>query len=155
MTQDDRGADWSISNATSADLPAVVELERLTFDHPWTLRDFEIELRLPRSHLKLLRRRVGGPLGGFISYWIIEDEIQLMKVATDPRAQRRGIARTLIEEMIAEGRRRGAHRVTLEVRPSNRAARSLYRDLGFVEVGRRPRYYRDGEDALLLDLELD
>ena len=85
---------------------------------------------------------------------MIGTEIQLMKVATDPRYRRRGFARALIEEMIVDGRKQGARRVTLEVRPSNHAARRLYHTLGFVEVGRRPRYYRDGEDALLLDLDL-
>ena len=54
-------------------------------------------------------------------------------------------------------RGRGAHRVFLEVRPSNGPAIALYHDEGFNEIGRRPRYYpaRDGrEDALVMALEL-
>jgi ribosomal-protein-alanine N-acetyltransferase len=46
--------------------------------------------------------------------------------------------------------------VTLEVRASNHPALALYRSLGFVETGRRPRYYVDPvEDAVLLSLELE
>ena len=154
MTSDDPAARYSIEDATADDLAAVVDLEQMTFDQPWSRRDFEIELRLERSRLKLLRFCAGKAPIGFISYWIVEEEIQLMKVATDPRHRRLGLARTLIEAMIADGRQQGASRVTLEVRPSNRAARQLYHTLGFAEVGRRPGYYRDGEDALLLDLDL-
>jgi ribosomal-protein-alanine N-acetyltransferase len=56
--------------------------------------------------------------------------------------------------MEAVGRRVGVRSVFLEVRPSNREALGLYRSRGFQVVGRRPEYYDDGEDALLMTLEL-
>jgi ribosomal-protein-alanine N-acetyltransferase len=53
-----------------------------------------------------------------------------------------------------EAERAGARGLVLEVRPSNRRAIRLYRYLGYDVVGRRPRYYADGEDALVMTLEL-
>ena len=54
-----------------------------------------------------------------------------------------------------DGRAAGMERAVLEVRRYNQPAIALYRTLGFREKGLRHRYYADGEDALLMELELD
>jgi ribosomal protein S18 acetylase RimI-like enzyme len=82
--------------------------------------------------------------------WHIGDELELLDIATDARERRRGLGRALLWALEGEARARGASAIYLEVRPSNGAARSLYVAHGFDEVGRRPRYYPDGEDALLM-----
>ena len=78
------------------------------------------------------------------------DEGHLVDLAVAPSARRRGIGRRLLGSLAEELRTRGARAITLEVRASNLGALALYRGAGFVVEGRRPRYYPDGEDALLL-----
>lgn len=92
---------------------------------------------------------------GFINVWRVADEVEVLFVATAPRFQRRGHARIAMQETLRWAAGDGARSAVLEVRPSNVAARALYASLGFVEVGRRDRYYDDGEDALLLRATLD
>ena len=76
-------------------------------------------------------------------------------VATHPDYRRRGVARRLLVQALADARQRGARLAMLEVRRSNLAAQKLYESFGFTVVGVRPRYYVDNmEDALLMDLEL-
>ena len=71
-----------------------------------------------------------------------------------PDRRRRGIARRLLAEGLAQARELGAALAWLEVRTSNLAAQALYESFGFREVGRRPGYYEDTrEDAILLTLE--
>lgn len=150
--------DTIIANATPADLLHIAEIERLCFSHPWSAADFEAELHRDWSRLKVLRLgqtpHEVRPVAAFILYWLVHDQIQLLKVATHPHYLRRGFARRLIAEMLAEGRQRNALNVTLEVRRSNEEARRLYHSLGFAHIGVRRAYYRDGEDALLLELKL-
>jgi ribosomal-protein-alanine N-acetyltransferase len=69
--------------------------------------------------------------------------------------QRRGTGRKLLEAMAEELRGAGVREALLEVRVSNQAAFDFYRSLGWVETGRRPRYYADPEeDAVLMSLSL-
>jgi ribosomal protein S18 acetylase RimI-like enzyme len=60
------------------------------------------------------------------------------------------VARALLDAVLCEETARGAGSALLEVRVSNLVARAFYASTGFVAVGRRPRYYANGEDALLM-----
>jgi ribosomal-protein-alanine N-acetyltransferase len=72
-----------------------------------------------------------------------------------PSARRRGIARALLERIMAEVMEAGVRALYLEVRESNSAARALYRTLGFEQVGQRRGYYQHpSEDALVLRRDL-
>ena len=77
-----------------------------------------------------------------------------MRRRIPPARRRAGLARRLLAEGLAEARRRGARRMTLEVAADNVGAQALYREFGFLEAGRRRNYYRKadggGLDALLL-----
>ena len=65
--------------------------------------------------------------------------------------RRKGVGGALVGALIQEAQRQEAEFISLEVRPSNRAAVALYTKLGFAEEGRRKNYYTDPtEDALLL-----
>ncbi len=100
------------------------------------------------------------PLGadavaGFAVASLMPPEAELESIAVAAARQRRGLARRLIAALGEELARAGVAEVLLEVRASNQPALGLYRALGFVEAGRRPRYYREPvEDALLLRLRL-
>jgi ribosomal-protein-alanine N-acetyltransferase len=80
---------------------------------------------------------------------LLVDEAHVVDVAVATPHRRRGIGAALVSRLDADLRARGATATTLEVRPSNTAALALYARLGFVAEGRRPRYYPDGEDAVL------
>jgi ribosomal-protein-alanine N-acetyltransferase len=83
------------------------------------------------------------------------DAYHVHVLAVAGEARRRGLGTALLAAALAEARAAGLTRVHLQLRASNLAALALYRRLGFAAVGRRPRYYGGGEDALLLSLELD
>jgi ribosomal-protein-alanine N-acetyltransferase len=69
--------------------------------------------------------------------------------------RRRGIGQALLQRVLEQARNRNSARVTLEVRISNTVAQSLYQSVGFVAKGLRKGYYSDdGEDALMMTLEL-
>lgn len=93
----------------------------------------------------------GGALVGFAGGMVVDGELQILKVATDPSFRRRGIARELLLRVAEDARNLGASRCTLEVRASNEGAQRLYLALGLEPLGTRPRYYRDREDALIME----
>ena len=92
---------------------------------------------------------------GFAVAIVLAPESELETIAVAAAGQRRGVGRRLFAALAAELSEAGATSVHLEVRISNRPALAFYAALGFVETGRRPRYYTAPvEDALLLQLQL-
>lgn len=95
---------------------------------------------------------------GFILMRAVAGEAEILALAVRPDARRGGQGTRLVAEGVAGASVRGADRVFLEVAEDNAAARALYAHTGFVEMGRRPRYYArpDGSrvDALLFTLNL-
>ena len=97
----------------------------------------------------------GGVLAGFAVASLTPPEAELESIAVAEAFQRKGIARRLLGELEARLRSGGVKTIWLEVRASNAGAQGLYRSLGFVESGRRPRYYADPvEDAVLYGREI-
>jgi len=78
----------------------------------------------------------------------------IQTIAVDPARRGTGLGRLLMQALLVEARRRDAVHVFLEVRADNPVARGLYASLGFTELGVRPRYYRNGVDAVLMRLEV-
>jgi ribosomal-protein-alanine N-acetyltransferase len=91
-----------------------------------------------------------GAVVGFVVAWRVVDLLEVDLLGVVPPYRRQGVAVALLEHLIEAERQAGAAEGHLELRASNAAARALYRRLGFVVLGRRARYYPDGEDALLL-----
>lgn len=82
-------------------------------------------------------------------------ELEILNLAVDPDARRQGCGRRLLWLALQAGRKMGMQKAILEVREGNGAAIALYLGSGFVQVGRRRRYYADtGEDALVLECRL-
>ena len=86
---------------------------------------------------------------GYAGGWIVDGGVQILKVATDPDHRRGGIARSLIEHVANDARDLGAREMSLEVRASNTGAHRFYERLGLENIGTRPRYYSDREDAFI------
>jgi len=92
-----------------------------------------------------------GSVVGFIVGRQVEDEWEIENIAVTGAARRCGLGSRLVGELLDLVRKRGGKSVFLEVRESNRAARSLYEKWAFLEVGRRKMYYQNpAEDALVL-----
>jgi ribosomal-protein-alanine N-acetyltransferase len=134
-----------------SDLLAVMEIDRQSLTKPWSEFVWREELSSPFGRYLVLEE--DGAVSGHIGLKLIFGEAHIMTLAVHPERRRQGFARTLIEAALAAPVSAGVRRVYLEVRPSNLAARALYRSLGFGETGVRPGYYGD-EDALLMTLDL-
>ena len=134
-----------------SDLPAVMETDRRSFPTPWSEEIWRQEITGPFGLYLVLEE--GDNLSGHIGLKLISGEAHVVTLAVRPERRRRGFARALIEAALGDPVSAGARYLHLEVRPSNVAARVLYRSLGFDETGVRPRYY-DDEDALLMTLDL-
>ena len=93
----------------------------------------------------------GEQLLGYAGGWVVDGQVQILKVGVDPAQRRRGIARELLARVAADARDLGAATCSLEVRAGNAGAQAFYEALGFHALGTRPRYYSDGEDALILE----
>jgi ribosomal-protein-alanine N-acetyltransferase len=135
---------------TYSDLPSVLAIERRSFQTPWSLAMFVLELSKP-SGICLAAAR-DDRLIGYLVCSRYADVWHLMNIAVHPEARREGIARNLLERLFDEA---GADaRYTLEVRTSNHGAIAMYERFGFRRAGHRRRYYHDnGEDALIMWLE--
>ncbi len=138
-----------VRRMTYSDLPAVMELDARALPKPWSRGIWRSELESPFALYLVLEEE--GAVIGQIGVRSVLDELHITTVAVHPDHRRRGHARALIGAALAASP--DARLVHLEVRPSNRTARTLYESLGFRETGRRPRYYGD-EDALLMTLDL-
>ncbi len=137
------------------DLDAIMAIETASFAHAWTRPMFVQELE-DRSMCKPSVAIDGARVVGYIVSWFLHDEVHVLNVAVDPSERRRGIGRALMEWVVKQARETSRELITLEVRPTNRAARRLYESIGFVAVALRRGYYVEtGEDALVMVLRLD
>lgn len=135
---------------TEADLAQVIEIERKSFPHPWQQQHFLDELHSPHA-FPLSAFAPSGRLLGYICPMQIIDEGHILDVAVDPEIRGCGVGRLLVEKVLEECRTGGASFVSLEVRESNGTAIGLYEKMGFIAVGRRKRYYENGEDAIMME----
>lgn len=170
---------FRIEPMTVADIPAVLAVERASYSMTWPRKAYDYELKQNELAHYFVLRFLGQPpqdsaenpgqlknnagrgqqpvlsrpaatigLGGF---WLMAGQIHISTVAVHPDWRGLGLGEWLLVTLLEAGRLLGAESATLEVRPSNQAARTLYRKYEFQEVGRRSRYYRDdNEDALIL-----
>jgi ribosomal-protein-alanine N-acetyltransferase len=92
--------------------------------------------------------------GGMLLARLAADEAEVLTVAVVPERRQQGLGGGLLQAAAEEARARGAARLFLEVSTRNPAARGLYQQFGFTQVGRRKAYYADGSDALVLSKDL-
>lgn len=129
-------------------LPAVLEIEQVSFPGPWTKAMFEREISLPISHFYV--GKLENKIVSYGGYWQIEDEAHLINLAVHPEYRGKGLGRRFLRFLTGEIENRGLAKVLLEVRKSNHEAQRLYAAEGFSTVGLRPKYYQN-EDAILME----
>ena len=137
-----------------ADLPEVARLEKSLYAFPWSLGNFRDSLTAGYDCWSVVH---GETLVGYAVLMVALDEAHLLNIAVAAEWQNQGVGRRFLDHMVAEAKAAGAQIVYLEVRPSNLAARHLYRKAGFQQIAIRPDYYpapAGREDALFLGLTL-
>lgn len=137
---------------TQCHVPQVAALEKICFSDPWSENSVAGELSNPLSCWLVCVEN--GTVLGYVGAQTVLGETDMMNLAVIPQARRRGIAESLILNLVEELKKQDSYCLSLEVRASNAPARALYEKLGFAQVGRRPNYYRNPkEDALILRKE--
>lgn len=135
---------------TLDDVDAVFELESLSFSTPWPRDAFVNELTI-NQNARYVVAVEGERVVAYCGMWIVLDEAHITNVAVHPDCRGRKIGERLMRQMMGLAYLLGARSMTLEVRPSNTIARSMYAKLGFAEHGRRKHYYSDNnEDAIIM-----
>ena len=145
--------DLTIETPEAVDLDAVHRLERAAFPHPWRREFFESEMR-SSGRFHRIARRDGALIGYVFAMWFF-DEMHINKIAVAESERRKGIALVLMNECEEFARQNGIGTISLEVRESNDGAQAFYKRLGFSALYLRPRYYPDGEAAVVMMRELD
>ncbi len=130
-------------------IPPILEIEKLCESSPWSEGAFRNEL--DHDHGIFLVAIIKGEIVGYGGVWVLADEAHITTIAVHPDQQRKGIGRTIMDELIDRAKERGAVCSTLEVRAGNVPAITLYENMGYVRSGLRKRYYPDNnEDAVIM-----
>ena len=149
-----------ISDLRVRDLDDVMVLERRCFEDPWTRRMYLSDLTdnqmatylvlRPPQEASLSSDEAMPRVLAYGGFWLLTDEAHVATLASHPEWRGCGLASYLMLALLARARERGAVTSTLEVRAGNLGAQQLYLKLGYRPVGVRRRYYRNGEDGLIM-----
>ncbi|GAA3032750.1 ribosomal protein S18-alanine N-acetyltransferase [Microbacterium dextranolyticum] len=146
----------TLRTATAGDLTAIMDLERTSFPtDAWSEPMMQSELASP--HGRYLVDVEAGRVIGYGGVRAVQGsaDADIQTIALAEAARGRGRGRTLLRALLEVARERGAREMFLEVRADNPVATALYASEGFVEIGRRPRYYQpDDVDAVIMTLDL-
>jgi ribosomal-protein-alanine acetyltransferase len=115
-----------------------------------TVTDEPLEYRRPMPVAEVVYPAGAPAVIGSLTLWDVAGEGEVANVSVHPQFWRQGVGRALMGVALEQAARLGLRKVMLEVRASNAPAKTLYESLGFVEVGQRPHYYSNGEDAILM-----
>ncbi len=137
-----------------ADLDEVMAIEQATYDFPWTRGIFRDCLHV--GYCCWVYEDDTG-INGYAVMSMGAGEAHLLTVVVRPECRGNGLGKLLVRHLLHIAQDHKAESILLEVRPSNKVAVYMYRNLGFNEVGTRPNYYpsHDGrEDAIIMALTL-
>ncbi len=138
----------------TADLDAVMRIERKIYLHPWTRGNFRDSLNAGYS---CWIYQFAQSIVGYAVMMVAADEAHVLNLSIAAKWQRQGWGKKLLQQVLDLARQHRARIMLLEVRPSNVAALGLYEGFGFKRIALRRGYYPAGpdrEDAILLELRL-
>ncbi len=131
---------------------AVYAISEASFPLPWAKEELIREIINPRAiNLVALHE---GTVCGYIQCWYTYEDADILNVAVNEDFKRQGIAKALLSRLIFMLKEKNVQNIFLEVRVSNIPAQMLYRSLGFITLAKRERYYINGEDALVMNLQI-
>jgi len=120
-------------------LERFMAIERRSFSNPWSAADFRYVIQDRRA--VCLGLAWNGKMIGYAVGYLDGTDFHLANLAIDPQLRRRGWAGKLLRRVLAEARRKGCRRCTLEVREANLGALQFYRKHGFQQVAVRSGFY--------------
>jgi ribosomal-protein-alanine N-acetyltransferase len=145
----------TIRPATAADVPAIAALEATAFPEdawpPGYLADAIAGALLGSG---VLVAELDGDVVGHAITSVVFEIAELQRIAVAVEHRRRGIAGLLLAAVRDQAATQGAPALLLEVRETNAGALAFYERAGFAEIDRRPRYYRNGDTAIVMSLAL-
>ncbi|MEA2054990.1 MAG: ribosomal protein S18-alanine N-acetyltransferase [Candidatus Thermoplasmatota archaeon] len=136
-----------IRKCIEEDIPQVVEIERLSFKHPYPAFVFKKYLRA-----RFLVYEEKEKIVGYIIGIKMGSKGMIMSLAVHPSFRRKGYGRELVEAIT---KMLDANIVEIQVRRSNLNALKFYRSIGFERKNIIPAYYSDGEDAIIMIMKTD
>lgn len=143
-----------IGYMTEADVAAIEALERACFSEPWSEKSLRESLANPRY--RILTAKAEGRLIGYVSTFLVADEMNIANVAVDSEFRRLGVGKRLMDSAVILARQNRMTTIYLEVRKSNEAAQELYRKVGFERGGVRKNFYdHPKEDGLIMRMDLE
>ena len=146
-------SNFGVRLAEVGDIADIFRIMESCCKNPWKREQLEEELRHDFSRLAVVER--GEDICGFVLFHIVREDAHINELAVDLPFRRQGAATELMEFCVAEAKKNECAAIGLEVRSANRAAKGLYRSLGFEPLGVRGGFYRDPEDdAVVMRLKL-
>jgi ribosomal-protein-alanine N-acetyltransferase len=144
----------NVRPTTEQDIAPVLALESAAFGtDAWSHASLVEELT-SAGRRAVVAAEADGSVIGYAVTMRSGDVVDLHRIAVAPERRRTGVARKLLAEVQRTARADGGERMMLEVSVENESALAFYATAGFAEIDRRPRYYRDGADAVVLCLDL-
>jgi [ribosomal protein S18]-alanine N-acetyltransferase len=148
---------FSTRRVRLADFDRILEIERACFGADAYDRKLFAEYFHKCGDLFLVierRRSICGYILSCIRGRAASPAAELVSLAVEPAARRKGAASVLLAATLRRLRRRAVHRLNLMVKVTNRPAITFYEGQGFTTIRRVPRYYEDSADAFLMSRDL-
>ncbi len=151
-----------IRRMTMEDIPSVVEIENQCFSLPWSAKSFADSLSREDTIFLVCVENSGNhdeqsakdsvsQVAGYMGLYLSFDEASVTNVAVSPTCRKKGYGKALVVASKEAAKAAGAESIFLEVRVSNEPAISLYKKLGFEELGIRKKFYEHPvEDAIIM-----
>ena len=137
-----------IEKVSKEHLSSIAQIEALCFSQPWSEESLEFLLGDQATALVAI---TDGQVVGYVGMTHVLDEGQITNLAVHPDARRRGVGITLMRELEILARKLGIAFLSLEVRASNTAARTLYASCSWRDAGVRKNFYKlPTEDAVIM-----
>jgi len=144
----------TINRASKSDIPVLCQIEKKYPDYClWGEKGFLAEFDKPFSVTLLAKAE--GEIVAFLNFWLIRPKTEINTLVTDIRYTRKGFARALLNKCFEYARKNDCPEILLEVAENNFPAISLYSSLGFNEISRRPKYYNNTYDAIVMVKRID
>ena len=138
-----------VRSAETKDIERIMEIDAVSFPNPWKRETFEADMD---DELKALWvAEADGAVAGYLDAFVIPTvESEILRIAVHPDFRQQKIAHNLVNFMLCYCNLIASPKALLEVREDNAPAIALYKSFNFGEDGRRPKYYDNTTDAILM-----
>ena len=143
-----------IEKMSIMDLEQIKDNLQIDFDDFWNYNILEKELQNENSYM-IVGKDENGEIVGFAGVQFILDEADITNIVTKKSQRNCGIGTMLLKELINVSKQRECKRITLEVNENNSIALKLYKNMGFVEIGQRKKYYNGKDTAIIMEIKIE